>query len=118
MSKTLIDLQTWETLKTKTDPGLLVDLIETYLNDTPAMIEQMSIGLESGEIELVQRAAYALKANSLSLGAHQLAVAAHELELIARSGTLDGAEAKLEIIEKTYLQTSILLADLQNKRSG
>jgi HPt (histidine-containing phosphotransfer) domain-containing protein len=118
MSETLIDPTDWETLKSTTDPAFLVELIDTYLTDSPVLIEQMSIGIATGEIELVQRAALALKSNSLCFGAHQLAAAAYELELIVRSGTMDGAESKLAIIEKSYAQFSPVLAALKSTSAG
>jgi HPt (histidine-containing phosphotransfer) domain-containing protein len=114
MSETLIVPTDWETLKLTSDPAFLVELIDTYLTDSPVLIEQMSIGIATGEIELVQRAALVLKSNSLCFGAQQLAAAARELELIARSGTMDGAESTLDTIEKAYAQFSPTLAALKS----
>jgi HPt (histidine-containing phosphotransfer) domain-containing protein len=115
MPENVIDPDAWEKLKSTTEPAFLTDLIDTYLIDSPVLIEQMSIGIATGEIELVQRAAQALRANSLSFGALQVAAAARELELIARSGTLDGAELELEGIEKAYAKIPSVLTELKNE---
>ena len=115
MTETVIDPQALEILKSMTDPAFLVELIDTYLTDSPVLIEQMSIGLASGEIELVRRAAHSLKSNSASFGANQLASAARELELIAKSGTLDGAESKLAVIEQEFVQVAPILLELKNE---
>jgi HPt (histidine-containing phosphotransfer) domain-containing protein len=115
MPENVIDPEAWEKLKSTTEPAFLADLIDTYLIDSPVLIEQMSIGIATGEIELVQRAAQALRANSLSFGALQVAAAARELELITRSGTLDGAESEQKAIEKAYAQFYPALVELKNQ---
>jgi HPt (histidine-containing phosphotransfer) domain-containing protein len=107
-----LDRSTVGKLKSTTDQ-LLVSLIDTYLTD-PSADRADEHCIATGEIELVQRAALVLKSSSLCFGAHQLAAAARELELIARSGTLDGAEFELEIIEKAYAQFSPVLAALKS----
>ena len=114
MPENVIDPDAWEKLKSTTEPAFLMDLIDAYLIDSPVLIEQMSIGIATGEIELVQRAAQVLRSNSLSFGALQVVAAARELELITRRGTLDGAGSELEIIEKAYAQFSPVLVELKN----
>ena len=115
MTETLIDPEAWETLKSMTDSAFLVELIDTYLNDAPALLEQMRTGLAGGDIEAVRRAAHSLKSNSASFGATRLADASRELEMIARSGTLDGAAPQLAAIEAAYAQLSPVLEKMKNE---
>ena len=99
MTELLIDPETWETMKSMTEPAFLVELIDVYLIDSPQLIEQIRTGLAAGDVETVRRAAHSLKSNSASFGANQLANAARELELIAKGGTMDGAGLRFEVIE-------------------
>jgi HPt (histidine-containing phosphotransfer) domain-containing protein len=114
MTEPLIDLQAWETMKSMTDSVFLVELIDVYLNDSPQLIEQMRLGLASGDVETVRRAAHSLKSNSASFGANRLANAARELEMIARGGTLDGAGSRFEAVEAEFTQLLPVLTELKN----
>lgn len=115
MTESLIDPEVWETMKTMTEPVFLVELIDVYLNDSPQMIEQMHTGLDAHDIEIVRRAAHSLKSNSASFGAQRLANAARELEMIAKSGSLDGATVKLAAIEAEFTQLLPVLVELKNE---
>ena len=114
MSDTLIDREAWETIKSMTDPAFLVELIDMYLTDSPELIEQIKTGLVNGDIESVRRAAHSLKSNSLTFGANRLGNAARELEMIAKAGTLEGADLKLAVVEVEYAQLEPLLVELKN----
>ena len=115
MTETLIDPEAWESLKSMADPTFLVELIDVYLNDSPALIEQMHIGLDNDDIELVRRAAHSLKSNSASFGAIRLTEVSRELEMLAKSGTLNGAASKLTAIEVAYAQFVPVLEKMKNE---
>jgi HPt (histidine-containing phosphotransfer) domain-containing protein len=115
MSETLIDKEAWERMKSMTGPAFLVELIDVFLKDSPELITQMQTGLLAGDVESVRRAAHSLKSNSASFGADRLAAVARELEMIAKSGTLDGAESKLAAVEAECAQLLPLLEELKNE---
>lgn len=115
MSDALIEREAWETMKSMTDPAFLVELIDLYLTDSPQLIEQIQTGLAIGDIECVRRAAHSLKSNSASFGANRLANAARELEMIAKAGTLAGADTKLAVVESEYARLAPLLGELKNE---
>jgi len=115
MSGTLIDKEAWESMKSMTGPAFMVELIDVFLKDSPELIEQMRSGLAAGDIESVRRAAHSLKSNSASFGADRLAGVARDLEMIAKSGTLDGAESKLSAVEAEYAQLLPLLEELKHE---
>jgi HPt (histidine-containing phosphotransfer) domain-containing protein len=115
MSETLIDKEAWEKMKSMTGAAFLAELVDVFLKDSPELIKQMRGGLLAGDIESVRRAAHSLKSNSASFGADRLAGAARELEMIAKGGTLDGAESKLSAVESEYAQLLPLLEELKNE---
>jgi HPt (histidine-containing phosphotransfer) domain-containing protein len=115
MAETLIDMETWEMMKSMTEPAFLMELIDVYLSDSPCLIEQIRAGLASGDIEGVRRAAHSLKSNSASFGASRLAAVTREMELIAKGGTLVGADAKLATMEAEYAKLAPLLMELKDE---
>lgn len=115
MTETLIDPEAWEMLKSMAEPAFLVELIDVFLNDSPALIEQMHKGLATGNIEFVRRAAHSLKSNSLSFGATRLSEASRELEMLAKGGTLDGAASKLAVVEAAYAELTPALEKMKNE---
>lgn len=115
MSETLIVKETWERMKSTTGPDLMLELIDVFLEDSPELIEQMRGGLAEGDIEKVRRAAHSLKSNSASFGADRLAGAARELEMMAKSGSLDGAGLQLSQVEAEYAQVLPQLEALKHE---
>jgi HPt (histidine-containing phosphotransfer) domain-containing protein len=115
MVEHVIDPEEWEIFKSMADPATLVELLNAYLGDSPQLIDQMRTGLATGDIELVRRAAHTLKSNSASFGGSRLAYASRELEMIAKSGTLEGADPKLVEIEAEYAKLSALLVESKNE---
>ena len=115
MTEPLIDPDDWATFKSMVDSAALVELLDAYLDDSPQLIEQMHAGVAAGDIEGVRRAAHSLKSNSASFGANRLANVTRELEMIAKSGTLDGAAPKLAAVEAEYAQLLPRLVELKNE---
>lgn len=115
MYKTLIDKEAWERMKSMTGPAFLVELIDLFLKDSPELIKEMRSGLAESDIERVRRAAHSLKSNSASFGADRLARVARELEMMAKNGTLDGAESRLLAVEAEYAQLLPCLEELKNE---
>jgi HPt (histidine-containing phosphotransfer) domain-containing protein len=115
MSESLIDEVAWETMKSMTGAAFLAELIDVFLKDSPDLIKEMRAGLAAGETEKVRRAAHSLKSNSASFGANRLAGVARDVEMIAKGGTLDGAESKLSSVEAEYVQLLPLLEELKRE---
>ena len=115
MTDNLIDPEAWETFKSMMDASFLAEMIDTYLSDAPMLIEQMRSGVASGDAEMVRRAAHSLKSNSANLGALRLAGVTRELEIIAKSGSLDGAESKFEQVAMEYSALAPVLETLKNE---
>ena len=116
MSEPLIDKEAWESMKSMTGPAFLAELIDVFLKDSPDLIKEMRSGLAAGDVEGVRRAAHSLKSNSASFGASRLAGVARDLEMMAKSGSLQGAESKLSELEAEYAQLRPLLEELEHER--
>lgn len=84
----------------------LGELITTYLQSAPQLLDALRAALANQDAPAAHKAAHTLKGSSASLGATILAAQCKELEMLARSGTLDGATADLAKIEAEYARVA------------
>jgi HPt (histidine-containing phosphotransfer) domain-containing protein len=112
MSASAIDLPVYNNLKSEMGDDFIVELVETYLADAPNCFAQMRTALQPADPEGFRRAAHSLKSTSASFGAMHLSALAKELELVAKTGTLEGVEPKLEMAASAWLQVEIALKEL------
>ena len=82
------------------DEELLAQIIDIYLAETPALIEQIGIYLDSGDGESAFRAAHTVKGSSSNLSATAVTVAARAVELPARTGDVATALAAYPALQK------------------
>jgi HPt (histidine-containing phosphotransfer) domain-containing protein len=73
------------------DPEFVRELLETYLADVPAQLDEIEQAVVANEADALVRPAHTLKSSSATLGAMRLAAVARVLEMMGRSGTLDEA---------------------------
>jgi len=102
-----------EELRTMLDVDGLVDVIETYLDDTPRRLQEMHRAIVAGEAPLVCRTAHSLKGSSATFGADDMTALCLELETAARAGSLDSAAENAALIEREFERLRpALLAEL------
>jgi HPt (histidine-containing phosphotransfer) domain-containing protein len=77
------------------DTAFLAEMIDTYLADSPQLLDNLRQAVAAGNAELLRRAAHSLKSNSEGFGATNLAAIARRLEDLAKGGITDGATALL-----------------------
>jgi signal transduction histidine kinase/FixJ family two-component response regulator len=73
-------------------PGLVGEVISTFLGSAPGLIEQVESGLRLRDSERVRHAAHRLKSGAAQLGLSQLADTAVKLETLARMGKASAAQ--------------------------
>jgi HPt (histidine-containing phosphotransfer) domain-containing protein len=107
----LIDPQVFQALYASTgqDPEFLRELMDTYFQDAPQLLADMRAALAAGNAADFRRAAHSLKSNSANFGARHLAALCKELEDKGKAGVLDGAGAKIELIQAEYAQVKAAL---------
>jgi len=84
----VIDINTFNALKESTGDDFIIELINTFLEDTPSQLEQLRNALAAQDAEAFRRAAHTIKSNAATFGAHQLAAQARELEMMGRENNL------------------------------
>lgn len=78
------------------DIGLLRDIVTTFLNECPRMLEGIQQSLDNQRCRELQLAAHTLKGSMRYFGAKQAFDRAYELECQARSGNLESADKTLQ----------------------
>ncbi len=91
-------------IQTKEDVAFLLDLLETYLNDLPKTVHQISKAVEEKNYQSLRFHAHKLKGSCLTLGIDAMSELSAELEF-------SGKENKIE--QKTYSDVNILSKDLE-----
>ena len=102
MNETVIDPATFDGLKEMVGDDFIGELVETFFDESPGMLADMSQALDSGDAETFRRAAHSLKSNSASFGATRLSELAREMEYLGRDEKLDEAGPKMPQLESAY----------------
>jgi HPt (histidine-containing phosphotransfer) domain-containing protein len=97
-----IDMATFEELKEMSGADFIDELIVTYLDDAPHLIDQMQTALKTQDAEVFRRAAHSLKSNSATFGANRLSLLAKELEVLGRENKLNEVGNRLDVLRSVY----------------
>jgi len=84
------------------DEEFLAELMQDYFDDAPEQLAAMERALATGDAEGLRRAAHSLKSNSTTFGAMALSQYCKELEDMGKAGALEGAPAKLSLVQAEY----------------
>jgi HPt (histidine-containing phosphotransfer) domain-containing protein len=82
------------------DIEMVREFIDLFLADTPAQIQALKSGVETGDSSLLERAAHTLKSSAATMGASLLALACEELERLGRLQNLADAEPRVAALEQ------------------
>jgi len=94
------------------DRDFLVELIDTFVTDSRAILAAMEQAAAAGTHAELQRPAHTLKGNAMSFGATRLAELSRQLEADARSGSVtDGPRRVREIIDEFAIVETALDAE-------
>jgi len=80
------------------------EFIETYLDNSPKLIEGMSNAIPVGDFDVVTHNAHQLKGGSGSIGAMRVFQFAMQLEEDSRDGKLDNLASVFEELKVAYEQ--------------
>ena len=96
----------------------LAEVIDTFLDDAPALVATLRASCERTDAEELRRAAHSLKSNGRTFGAHEFAELCRELEERAKRGELDGSSELVDRIEEAYQALAGALAALRPQAAG
>jgi len=93
-SKSVLDQEVLASLRElggEDDPGLFVELVNMFLEDTPERMRALADAMEHGDPTALERSAHALKSSAANLGALDLSKLFREIESAGREGDLGRA---------------------------
>jgi DNA-binding response OmpR family regulator len=96
------------------DPGLLDELIDLFLTETPKLIDQMRRATEDEDGPALRRAAHTLKGSSGQIGALRLQDICATIETLAGTGSLVGVEPLLSELSLAFTRSVGELRSLGN----
>ena len=108
-----IDRATFEELKTTAGADFVRELVETFLDDAPRMLEDLRGALAANDAERFRRTAHSLKSNSNTFGATSLAMMAKSLELGGIAQVHAAGGTPLDALEQEYARVAQALTELK-----
>jgi two-component system sensor histidine kinase/response regulator len=89
-------------LQSDAAPRLLAQVVQIYLDSTPALIEQLRTGMHRSDHDTIRAAAHSLKSSSANLGANTLAGLCRSVEMAVRAGSIGPDVPDIQAIEDEY----------------
>jgi PAS domain S-box-containing protein len=108
-----LDASAVQSLRELGGDGFLVEVVDTFLSDAPALLATLRASQEGGEAEVLRRTAHTLKSNGQTFGATDFSELCRDLELRAKNGEVDRTAELVERIEREYGALEQALAALR-----
>ncbi len=102
LENNLIDRVVFEELKQEVGLDFVIELVDTYREETPALIAQLQQAVAANDADGVRRAAHAIKSSSNNFGALHLGSLAQEIETLGKEGRLAGIAQKAADLSSEY----------------
>ena len=102
MTETVIDRSVFDGLKDSVGEDFIGELVGTFGEEAPTMIENMRHALSVQDADVFRREAHSMKTNAATFGAIGLADLAKKLEYLARENQLNQVGDQLEELEGMY----------------
>lgn len=97
------------------DPELLVDLIQMYLDDSPAKMDSILRGIEVRDWERVERAAHALKGSAGNLGAIHVQMECDRIQNACRAHQTAGVPDQAKSLQLLLRDANAALRELLSR---
>jgi HPt (histidine-containing phosphotransfer) domain-containing protein len=100
------------------DVDLYDELIEIFLEDTPAQIEKLGAALSAGDDQLALRQAHSIKSAAANLGAEKMRSIAFLMEDGARTGGVAKAAPHFGELAEEFVRVQDFFAAYRRERGG
>lgn len=98
----VINRATFDGLKQMVGDDFIGELVSTFFDDAPRMLNELRSSLSANDAETFRRAAHSMKTNAATFGATELAELAKALEMLGRSNNLREVGNLLEVLNEAY----------------
>ena len=110
-----IDRSVFTELQEATGADFVEELVMTFMDETPTILDELKNAAASGEQDRYRRAAHSIKSNASIFGAHELAEMARRMELEGLKPDLELNKAGLAAIKLEFERTIAALRDMQDE---
>ena len=108
-----IDAARFAELQATAGADFVVELIDTFLHEAPALLAELRAALAAGDADGYRRAAHSLKSNGHTFGAMKLGAQARAIEL-AGLGDPAADAARITALEEEYARAARALQELRD----
>jgi HPt (histidine-containing phosphotransfer) domain-containing protein len=109
-----IDRATFDSLKQTAGAEFVVELVDTFLQEAPGMLDELRGALAAQDADKFRRAAHSLKSNSNTFGALTLGAMARELELGGMAKVIERGGQPLDALVGEYARVAAALSALRH----
>jgi HPt (histidine-containing phosphotransfer) domain-containing protein len=114
MTGPTIDPATFAALQEMTGAQFALELVDTFLQEAPAMLDALRSALAVQDADKFRRAAHSLKSNSNTFGALALGAMARELELAGVAKVAQSGAQPLDALAQEYVRVASALSALRH----
>jgi HPt (histidine-containing phosphotransfer) domain-containing protein len=114
MSAATIDQATFTALQEMTGVEFALELVDTFLQEAPGMLDDLRHALAAQDADKFRRAAHSLKSNSNTFGALALGAMARELEIAGVARVRESGGQPLEALAQEYARVAVALTALRH----
>ena len=97
------------------DPGLLLELIDAFLVDSPSRMAAIDLAVSDLDAEALTAAAHGLKSSAANMGANRVSELCLKLEALGRSEGLEGAAELLQELKVEYSLAADAFREIQSQ---
>jgi HPt (histidine-containing phosphotransfer) domain-containing protein len=109
-----VDKATFDELKEMSGADFINELIDTFLEDAPKLVDELKLALAADNADSFRRAAHSMKSNAATFGANELAMLAKELEMLGKENKLHETGDRLKGLEEAFASVRAELKDLKS----
>ena len=114
MTTPTIDAATFKALQETAGAEFVVELVDTFLEEAPPMMEELRSALAARDADKFRRVAHSLKSNGNTFGALAFAAMARELELAGLERVMATNPQALAALAEEYACVATALGEMRN----
>ena len=114
MTTPAIDPIRYAELQDTAGADFVVELVDTFLQEAPAMLAELRAARTARDADRFRRAAHSLKSNGHTFGALALGALARDLELTGMSADAAQDAVRLDALEAEYTRAAAALKALRH----
>jgi HPt (histidine-containing phosphotransfer) domain-containing protein len=113
MTAPVIDPATFAELQASAGADFVAELMETFLEETPALLSELRSACQRGDADGFRRAAHSIKSNSQTFGALAMGALARDIELKGLQGDIATDLQAIDALQASYAQAVTALKGLR-----